>query len=640
MIDFGFAALLALITLGVGKRLLDWLGQTPKHPVDAAALALPLGMGTAALALLAIGELGCLNLLGVTIVLAVFTELGVLSSIRLVRLLYEGYRDAYRTGRFDRAGMWLALCTGVALLASSAAALAPVTDGDALCYHLQVPKAFLMRGSVGFLPDLHETVYPLVTEMLYALGLEVRGPVACRGIQWFLGLALAFNVIALARPLLGRQAWWAGAIILLTPAVSNGMTAPLNDVALAAFGMAAIFSWIRLHERPSYRAAITAGLFAGIAIGVKYPALVLFCILALTTALRVFDRRPKASHVEKIPWVRVAVTYVVTAIAVGGWWYLRAYIYTGNPVFPFFRNFFGGAGLDEVLDPIKRPLAPAPLNLLFSIVPLSMAPDRFDSYSHQFGPIFLLFLPAVLLERAPRRVWMLALLGYLFLTICLTQRQSMRFLLISLGPLSVAVAYMASTWCQRKTAAARCLVSILILVLGFEAGLAVLRARHGLSILLGCESVVDFLTRREPTYRVGRWAASNLPAAARLIGQDHRGFYIPRDYTMELAHRRRTGLGRRGEPANEVVASLVQSGFTHVMLCPPVSDRAVEFDSTLGRLLEPWTTGRTPLYRDLLTDADGVIRRYSIYDLCDSARPNRETLIPGMTTRSSEEIAP
>ena len=29
MIDFGFAALLALITLGVGKRLLDWLGQTP-----------------------------------------------------------------------------------------------------------------------------------------------------------------------------------------------------------------------------------------------------------------------------------------------------------------------------------------------------------------------------------------------------------------------------------------------------------------------------------------------------------------------------------------------------------------------------------------------------------------------------------
>ncbi len=50
MIDFGFAALLALITLGVGKRLLDWLGQTPEHPLDAISLALPLGMGAAALA--------------------------------------------------------------------------------------------------------------------------------------------------------------------------------------------------------------------------------------------------------------------------------------------------------------------------------------------------------------------------------------------------------------------------------------------------------------------------------------------------------------------------------------------------------------------------------------------------------------
>ena len=58
MIDFGFAALLAFITLGVGKRLLDWLGQTPDHPVDAAALALPLGMGAAALAVLALVNWG------------------------------------------------------------------------------------------------------------------------------------------------------------------------------------------------------------------------------------------------------------------------------------------------------------------------------------------------------------------------------------------------------------------------------------------------------------------------------------------------------------------------------------------------------------------------------------------------------
>src|SRR5262249_41542542 len=110
MIDFGFAALLALITLGVGKRLLDWMGQTPENPLDAAALALPLGMGAAAFATLAIGEICCLNLLGVTIVLALLIELGILSSIRLLGSLLARLRASIRNAQFDRPGIWIALC--------------------------------------------------------------------------------------------------------------------------------------------------------------------------------------------------------------------------------------------------------------------------------------------------------------------------------------------------------------------------------------------------------------------------------------------------------------------------------------------------------------------------------------------------
>jgi Dolichyl-phosphate-mannose-protein mannosyltransferase len=639
MIDLGFAAVLALITLGVGKRLLDWLGQTPDHPLDAVALAMPLGMGAAALAVLALGELACLNLLGVTIVLAVFTELGAIRAIRLLRQLGAGTRGFFRGESFRFPGSAIAVISGMALLATAVAAVAPVTDGDALCYHLQVPKAFLIKGSIGFLPDLHESVYPLVTELLYALALEIRGPVACRGIQWFLGLVLAANVTALARPSLCSRAWWAGALILLVPAVSNGMAAPLNDVALAAFGMAAVFAWSRLHTRPSYRAAITAGLFAGLAAGVKYPALVLCALLAAAIALRALDPRTLDRCDRRPSWPGLALAFAAATLAVGIWWYLRAYIHTGNPVYPFFRSFFGGAGLDEVLEPAKRPLSPNPLNLLLSIVPLSIEPDRFDSFSHQFGPIFLLFLPALFFERAPRRVWALAILGYLFLTICMTQRQSTRFLLIALGPLSVGVAYLASVWCQRKTLATRCLLVALILVLGFEASLAAVRARHGLSVLFQLESVSDFLARREPTYTVGRWVASNLPPEARIIGQDHRGFYIPRDYTMELAHRRRTGLGSRGEPAREIVANLIRSGFTHVMFCPPLTDHSVEFDPTLGRLLESWTTLRQPLFQKNLADADGVVRHYSIYELVNRALPNGADAVETITTRTRGAVA-
>src|SRR5205814_8450373 len=140
--------------------------------------------------------------------------------------------------------------------------------------------------------------------------LEFRGPVACRWIQWVLGLAFAANVTALARPSLGRRAWWAGAIAVLAPAVSNGMSAPLNDVSLAAFGTAALFAWTRLLDRPSPSAAAVAGIYAGLAIGVKYPALVLCGLLAATTILRSLICRPPGSATWGRRWLTLAAVYV------------------------------------------------------------------------------------------------------------------------------------------------------------------------------------------------------------------------------------------------------------------------------------------------------------------------------------------
>ncbi len=521
----------------------------------------------------------------------------------------KGIRSGFKAGDRWTSKLILGSLLAIVILGTLLTSLAPVTDGDALCYHLQVPKRFLQHGATFFDPDLHETVYPLLTEMLYAVALAFRGPVACRLIQWVLGLVFALNVSALARPCLGTRAWWAGTIALLVPAISNGMSAPLNDVALAAFGSAALVAWSRYHEAPCARRACLAGVLTGFALGVKYPSLVLAALLFTTIAARAIQRRPR--------YLGDAACFGLVALLVGGIWYARAAFYTGNPVYPFFRHTFGGAGLDEVLDPIKRPMTVSAWNLLTALGPLTLQPGRFDSFSHQFGPLFLLFLPALLIERPPRRVAAIAALGYAFLIICLTQRQSMRFVLIALGPLSVAVAWIASRWYDRKTRPARLLLGLMVVALGFEAGLAVARARHGLGVVTGHEPADAYLARREPTFQVGTWIDRELPAKARIIGQDHRGFYIPREYTMELAHRRRTALGRHGESAVEIVNQLRAEGFTHVLFCPPVPEDAVEFDATLSRLLAPWTAAHVPIYREALSDADGVVRQYSLYHLDD-----------------------
>src|SRR5271157_2330882 len=143
MLDLGLALFLALVAAGIGKRLLNWIGELPDHPLDALALATPLGLGLLALGCVLLGEA---------------TELGLLAGFRLLRELARHAvqrPEAGSTTVVDRLMLGFLVLT---LGATALAALAPVTDGDALCYHLQVPKVFLVRQAVYFDPDLHETV--------------------------------------------------------------------------------------------------------------------------------------------------------------------------------------------------------------------------------------------------------------------------------------------------------------------------------------------------------------------------------------------------------------------------------------------------------------------------------------------------
>ncbi|MGC3967133.1 MAG: hypothetical protein QM775_07100 [Pirellulales bacterium] len=160
--------------------------------------------------------------------------------------------------------LFFAVAAGVAAGASFLSALAPPIAGDALCYHLELPKRYLQMHGLVHIAESDNSTYPLLAEMWFLWGLAVDGPIAAQLIHWFCGLVAAAAAFTIALPIVGRStATIAACLVLITPGLNNQMTAPLNDVALAMFAGLALAAGWRAVVRRDNRYAVAAGLFLG-----------------------------------------------------------------------------------------------------------------------------------------------------------------------------------------------------------------------------------------------------------------------------------------------------------------------------------------------------------------------------------------
>jgi 4-amino-4-deoxy-L-arabinose transferase-like glycosyltransferase len=609
--DFLFLIILALFSIAQGGCF--WRLATGQWPKDwqRPALAMPLGLGLSGLILGLFAAWGHFHAGLVLVVLISLIALFCycLNHKKSIKLNLHQFQKNIFPG-WSR-WLWLLLvCVGWLGLH------APVTDGDALCYHLEVAKRMAQNGSVRFDPDLHETAYPLLVESLQATALHLRGPVATRSISFLFGLSLSASAIMLARPLTGtRNGIWAGILLLSVPIVNCGMIAPLNDVPLAAFCAAALVALSETSLGRRQQVALCA-LYCGLACGVKFPGIVWSGVMGLLILSQSWHFL--ACSNQKIRLFGPSLLFVSVLICSGSFWYVRAAILTGNPVHPYFKNTFGGHGLDEVLlEDHKTPLEQL-WNISTAPIGLALVPGHFDSFSHQIGPLFLALIPIGFLSRMPRSWYLLLGIGWLEMAICLTQRQSPRFYIATLAPWSAAA---ASVWVhflrtfqnQPSLKSGRIVAGVIFCLFLTTLSFNLARVRHSAFILAGFISPSGFLVEQEPTARLATWVNANLPANAKLIGQDHRGFYWPRSFTMEKAHRRRTGLLQNADGPEVILTRLRSAGFTHLVMAEPDPMDAVEFDQDLSNALNSQLAYQMPLLDQTIHEPDGYNRRYRIY---------------------------
>ncbi|HEX7974727.1 MAG TPA: glycosyltransferase family 39 protein, partial [Anaerolineales bacterium] len=337
---FTLALLGAVLVLagGLGRKCLRGFALDGLTGLERLVIGTSLGLGLLAYGVLALGLAGLLHPWAVLLGLAgagwwVRSDLGEIAAQVSVRL--ERLRGDWR--RLFPPEKVVALLGSLILLLSGLQALVPPVEYDALMYHLRAPALYLQAGRLLFLPEVWQANGPSTPAMLFTLGLAFGSDTFSKAIHLATAVLLVLGTFSFAKRFMGRRlAWMAVAALLGVPAYAFWAGQALTDITWALFQFLSIYAFLLWLESGGRRYLALSGALMGLALGSKYLALAGFGILGLWAL----------GQARRIGWRQAfsgAALFGATAVLVASPWYLKNWVWSGNPVYPF---YLGGPGWD------------------------------------------------------------------------------------------------------------------------------------------------------------------------------------------------------------------------------------------------------------------------------------------------------
>jgi hypothetical protein len=497
---------------------------------------------------------------------------------------------------FTAAGRLAVVLVVVVLALALLAALAPPTARDALFYHFALPKAYLSAGGAVLVPYNMATFYPQGVEMQVVWAMLLGHLVGNRVAETAAGVAvfafapiLALMTYGWARERNVDPPWAsiAALMVVAIPTVYDIAGSGYVDLALAAYAALAVRSvgrWWATLER-----AWTVPLAFAVAGALSIKLTAGFLVLALATIVLIRAaaiQRGDGEH-GSAPRRLVAMTGaggLLLGALMASPWYIRTWMRTGSPVFPFYLDIWPGkaAGWDATRSRLYQSLLSSYgdnkglLDYLLTPIRLAVSaqPDVPARYDGVLGIAFLFALPLLLWALFRRRLdvelRIAALISTAMFLFWLGSSQQIRFLLPALPGLAVAMTASGMAtgragqggllrWTFLGAAAAGVPV-----ILAWFAALDPIRAA------LGGEPRAAYLSRRLDYYPYYTVINESLPSTARvwLINMRRDTYHLDRPYFSDFVFEdyTLTRYVRDARSADELRARAQTAGITHLLV--------------------------------------------------------------------------
>jgi hypothetical protein len=320
-----------IATFGLGLRLMSLFKYEPQSKLVHFFLAICLGYSF-------IGQIiylaGLCHILYSSVIWLLFIFLIAMNGGLVLLFLKEiEWKDAFLSIRqsllYERVFLFVSL---LVLVLHMFYALSPQIHWDAMSYHYLLPDYFLKHHAVIDFPDVIFSYYPSIVEMQYLAGMALGGEQTANLIGNSHGIIIYIALYAIAILLLKnwRIGIPAGLIFLSTQGIHMHFEGGWNDLGVSMFiigSLMLLFEYGKTrHQGVFYLSAVLMG--AGLAS--KHYAYIPFAFIIL---FLVYDSLLRKFSVKTI--LKWCVQYILVCMTMPAIWYLRSFILTGNPVYPF-----------------------------------------------------------------------------------------------------------------------------------------------------------------------------------------------------------------------------------------------------------------------------------------------------------------
>ena len=531
-----------------------------------------LGLGAMSMEVLVLAALGLMNTPALTILVLLVLILSMLFGRKIVfAAVTNASRDASQRAKEAVLPLGMVLISAVI---SFPIVLVPTRAFDALSYHLEVPLRFLQAGGVVNIPENIYSYSPLLTQMLYGLGLGLVG-VDLAGLFYYLFFILTiWTIWSGGEKLFGNPgAAWAAALLALTPVFLVEVPQTGADWSMTFFLLAALFLVTR--EPRDVKQMVLAGILAGMAAGCRHQALgyAIVLIPAAGLATDLFKRRTGI--------IRCWSVFVLSSMVSTAPWYLKNLVQTGDPLYPllssitgklghnvdFVDSFVGSRSTDLlwswIMVPYQATFDPMSLSMTatIGILPIALALLLPFVKQKQGGSAFLLlwvllsFVAWHLTFRTFRYAMPMMAVGYLWLGALLAHiargnglRENVLKVVVSVSLIANAGVFLGLFDYTNKSV---------------DAALGTRSPERYIMETYEIYPAINFLNQIEPP-----------PGKVLFLGE-MRGFYshFSREVPSHNAPNRLLEMVKRGENPEQMAQDLKSAGFTHILLNPAEWER-------------------------------------------------------------------